>query len=758
MKRQITASLTFAAATLLLLSALSALSAQVQDKGAVALKAAMDKETLEGDPKGAIEQYKKIAQSKDPAIAARALVGVGDCYRTLGDSIESRKIYEKVLRDYKDQKESVALVQARLSGTEQSAGPVSRTVWNSAAFGVDSGTLSRDGRFFSYSQNFELVIHEIATGMDRKLTNRSAEPGSVAESVVSPDGKRIAYIWSGRGEKGYSVRLADLTGNPNPRQLYYNPDVYNVFLQDWSPDGQWLAIEVHRIDKTVQIALLPASGGTPRVLKSIDWSANPDDKVMYGTYFSGDGKYLGYDMAQSNASRERNVYALAVDGSREIPVVEQTGKNEMVGWSPDRKWILFKSDHSGTTDLWAVAFSDGKVQGTPQRLKANVGESFHPIGWAPSGALYYQTRNGGIGSSKVQLDSLDFATGKLLSMSVPSTRGYQENTRQPVWSPDSKRLAFLSQMRDRSSSDALIIRATDTGTVHELSTKQLIAISAIYDWTPDGRSLLVHARDVQNRLGMYRVDVETGSTAALILDQPGMSFSFESWMPDGLSFVASVSSKGLYRVDLQTGEVSEFLTGNFMQLYKFSPNGKSAYYGRPDSSNKAYILMARDLTTGSETELASRPPLVGGPTRFSPDGRYFTFTGIDAASNSRVLQLMSTGGAIVRELMRVPAGVKTEDLSKWDNGQSIDVLSWAPDSRSLLLRKNMNDPGKSDELVLVSIDGQPQGGISIPNKRPISPSPDNRYAAYTLTEAAPPATVEVSVLENFLPKTTAGSK
>jgi hypothetical protein len=49
-------------------------SATPSAKDEVALRAAMEKETVHGDLKGAIEQYKKLAQSKDRSIAARALI------------------------------------------------------------------------------------------------------------------------------------------------------------------------------------------------------------------------------------------------------------------------------------------------------------------------------------------------------------------------------------------------------------------------------------------------------------------------------------------------------------------------------------------------------------------------------------------------------------------------------------------------------------------------------------------------------------
>ena len=65
----------------------------------VALRAAMETETVKGDLKGAIEQYRKIAEGKDRALAAKALVGMAECYQKLGDA-ESRKIYERVVKEF----------------------------------------------------------------------------------------------------------------------------------------------------------------------------------------------------------------------------------------------------------------------------------------------------------------------------------------------------------------------------------------------------------------------------------------------------------------------------------------------------------------------------------------------------------------------------------------------------------------------------------------------------------------------------------
>jgi tetratricopeptide (TPR) repeat protein len=76
------------------------------------LQRAIRKETVEGDLKGAIELYRKAVgqAAKDRITAAQALVRMGACYEKLGDA-EARKAYERVVRDFGDQKDMAAQAQ-----------------------------------------------------------------------------------------------------------------------------------------------------------------------------------------------------------------------------------------------------------------------------------------------------------------------------------------------------------------------------------------------------------------------------------------------------------------------------------------------------------------------------------------------------------------------------------------------------------------------------------------------------------------------
>ena len=100
--------------------------AQQDQRAELLLRAAIHKETVDGDLKGAIDQYKKVVAraGANRAFAARALIRMGQCYEKLGDQ-QARGTYEKLLRDYADQREIAAEARSRLTALARprAAGP-----------------------------------------------------------------------------------------------------------------------------------------------------------------------------------------------------------------------------------------------------------------------------------------------------------------------------------------------------------------------------------------------------------------------------------------------------------------------------------------------------------------------------------------------------------------------------------------------------------------------------------------------------------
>src|SRR3990172_7340187 len=212
----------------MLVMAALALGAQKPDDVERKLKAAMNTELVDGNLKAAIEQYKKVAQRGIRPLAAQALVHMAECYQKLGDA-EARKIYERVVREFADQKEAAATARTRLGGnaTTQNAGIVTRQVWSGPNVYI-YGSVSPDGRYLSFvdQETGDLALRDLANGKDRRLTNQGTGFESTQGSVISPDGKQVAYSWDNRDGTS-DLRLIGLNGSgpATPQVLYDNEDI-----------------------------------------------------------------------------------------------------------------------------------------------------------------------------------------------------------------------------------------------------------------------------------------------------------------------------------------------------------------------------------------------------------------------------------------------------------------------------------------------------------------------------------------------------
>ena len=102
-------------------------SAQTTRDAEKQFRAAQYKQQVQGDLKGAIEDYKKLAQGPDRMLAARALLAMGETYQALG-APDARGVYAEIVRDFTEPKEVVATARARLAELEQEIEALRREV------------------------------------------------------------------------------------------------------------------------------------------------------------------------------------------------------------------------------------------------------------------------------------------------------------------------------------------------------------------------------------------------------------------------------------------------------------------------------------------------------------------------------------------------------------------------------------------------------------------------------------------------------
>lgn len=635
---------------------------------------ALVKERTEGNLPEAIKLYQRIVDkyASNHKIAAQALLQLAECQTKLGDA-QARKSLERLVRDFADQKETVATAQARLAAMGGAkTGVAYRQVW-AMKQQIDEGTISPDGRYLSYGDwdGRDLALHDFTTGADRRLTNnRTADSYEYPqESAISRDGKQVAYAWW-KAQNLCDLRIASLptSGFLQPRRLVDGAVVGWIAPYDWSPDGKWIAVQFARKDGLSQTGLASTQDGSLRVLRSV----NSRPVKMF---FSPDGKYLGVDLSAGNTN-DRDVFVLAVDGSGETKAVVNPGQDIMMGWSPDGKRLLFASDRTGSMGLWAVPMAEGRPTGPPELIRPDI--PARSLGVTTSGALYIEAA---VSERDIHVASLDFTTGKLLSPPARPVQSFIGSNGQPDWSPDEKYLAYVSARA--GGNRVLVVRSIETGQAREL--RPSLREFSYPRWAPDGRSFVCGGRDFSGRQGVYRIDAATGEVSPLALSRPLNPF----YEPQP------------------------------------SADGKKTYYVGLLSDPSERVVLERDLASGSERELLRRNGLRG--PRVSPDGRYITVRATSGASTAVLLIPTAVGGQ-PRELIRVNEPEGFSPYLAWTpDGRGIIVAARLDESGNKSLWLVPVEGGQPRKLDVDMRDFADQS--------PIAVHPDGRQIAYVAGES-----------------------
>lgn len=183
----------------------------------------------------------------------------------------------------------------------------------------------------------------------------------------------------------------------------------------------------------------------------------------------------------------------------------------------------------------------------------------------------------------------------------------------PRWSPDGKRIAFVSFRGGRSSINVVTL---DNGKI-ELITRYP-GINGAPAWAPDGKKLaLVLSKDGAPKI--YVLDLITRDLRKLT--NGGAIDTEPYWDPNGQSILFTSNRGGkpqIYRVLLQTGEVNRVtFNGNYNVTPSLTPDGKQLIMLH-QSEKGAYNIAVQDLNSG-KLRIITRANLDESPT-LAPNG------------------------------------------------------------------------------------------------------------------------------------------
>ena len=241
----------------------------------------------------------------------------------------------------------------------------------------------------------------------------------------SPDGRELVF-----NSRGRLYRIPVEGGEP--REIDTGFAVRNNNDHGFSPDGRWLAIsDQSEPDRRSRIHVVSAGGGTPRTVV--------EGAPSYWHGWSPDGRWLVY-CAERNG--EYDVYAAPVTGGAETRLTTAKGLDDGPDFSPDGRFIYFNSDRTGRMQIWRMR-PDGS--GQEQVTRDGWNDWFpHP---SPDGRWlvflsYGSEVKGHPANQDVQLRLMSLTDGTVQVLA--KLFGGQGTLNVPSWSPDSRRVAFVS--------------------------------------------------------------------------------------------------------------------------------------------------------------------------------------------------------------------------------------------------------------------------------------------------------------------------
>jgi serine/threonine protein kinase len=225
---------------------------------------------------------------------------------------------------------------------------------------IQGASLSKDGNWLAFpakneNEKWDIYWMNTASGKPDRLTDENAN--WIYGADISPDVSQIAYACKSEPNDVYKTKVIASQGGES--RTLADTGSY----AKWRPDGQRIGY----------MRAAPPSNGFPSVSGRLEiWSVKPDgtdnrleliDSVTVRTdapsfCWSPDGGSIAFVRNYQEGYREVVVRDLATGKERQI--TSEKNKVDEVIWATNDE-ILFVSNRSGTSNLWAIPARGGEI-------------------------------------------------------------------------------------------------------------------------------------------------------------------------------------------------------------------------------------------------------------------------------------------------------------------------------------------------------------------------------------------------------------
>src|SRR5947209_5907986 len=382
---------------------------------------------------------------------------------------------------------------------------------------------------------------------------------SLGDPRLAPDGKLVAYVVTTIDQKQNrrqsQIWLAAMGGSLAPRQLTTSPQ--SSSSPRWSPDGRALAFLSARPladggNSTQQAAQQGTSQGTPTpspaspALPSatVPQTSPPTASVTPAANVTattpGVPSALQTTAGAAEPTPRAQVWLLSLDGGEARRVTNLKNGVNTFEWSPDGRRLVMTS---------RTGPSDARAPSSDVRHYKHLSYKFNDTGW--------------FDDKRSHVWVVDVATGAGRQI----TSGEDWNDTDPQWSPDSTRVAFVSDRTghafDESRNTDVFVIDANGGPIRKISDHEEEDYSP--RWSPDGKQIAFLGRlHETDHPKIFLAPASGGQPSRNVSPSLDLIPSNLTWAEGGRALYFETGVRGeqhLFRVDAGDGKITQVTRG-----------------------------------------------------------------------------------------------------------------------------------------------------------------------------------------------------